>query len=218
MKKTLIITILSITALLATAQEKLDLALIEEVVKNEKSYFKDITQVFNSDDPYIRLDDVALVYYGQAFLPTFKPGADVNEKNLKKYHQESDYPKLYETAKKILEYNPTSLDALFYAWISAKTIGKSEDEYLSYVNKHQSIITMIKSYGDGKSAESAFKITNPEDQKYIMFSLNINGEVSHTLDTESLCNIIEVRPSKEFQSRRMYFDISLFLNNGSTKK
>lgn len=213
MKKLFTIAILIATASFVKAQLLLDKATIEDIVKNEKSYFNDIVQVFNSDDPFLDTDDIALVYYGHAFTPGYKPGKDENEKLLKKYYNEDNYPKMYETAKKILSYSPANLDALFYAWISAKTIGKSEDEYLSYVNKHQNIINMIKSYGDGKSSKTAFRIVNPEDQKYVMYSLNIDSELSSELDTETLCNILIVKPSQEFQARRMYFDVSLFLNN-----
>lgn len=212
MKKLFTIAILIATASFVKAQLLLDKATIEDIVKNEKSYFNDIVQVFNSDDPFLDTDDIALVYYGHAFTPGYKPGKDENEKLLKKYYNEDNYPKMYETAKKILSYSPANLDALFYAWISAKTIGKSEDEYLSYVNKHQNIINMIKSYGDGKSSKTAFRIVNPEDQKYVMYSLNIDSELSSELDTETLCNILIVKPSQEFQARRMYFDVSLFLN------
>ena len=134
---------------------------------------------------------------------------------MREYFNEDNYPKVYETAKSILKYNPANLDALFYAWISSKTIGKSEEEYLSYVNKHQEIISMIKTYGDGKSSDKPFRVVNPEDQKHVMLSLNIDNEISRELDTETLCNIIIVEPSRDFQARRMYFDISLYLNNVS---
>lgn len=215
MKKILTITALIFMATFAHAQLMLDYKTIEGIVKNEKSYFNDIVELFNNDDPYIDVDDIALVYYGQAFLPSYNPGKDANEKKMREYFNEDNYPKVYETAKNILKYNPANLDALFYAWISSKTIGKSEEEYLSYVNKHQEIISMIKTYGDGKSSDKPFRVVNPEDQKHVMLSLNIDNEISRELDTETLCNIIIVEPSRDFQARRMYFDISLYLNNVS---
>ena len=58
----------------AGAQKKLDLGIIEETVKNEQNYFKQIVEVFQTDDPYIRMDDIALVYYGHAYLPTYNTG------------------------------------------------------------------------------------------------------------------------------------------------
>ena len=215
MKKILTIAFLFCMATFAQAQLILDYSTIEEIVKNEKTYFNDIVELFNNDDPYIDVDDVALVYYGQAFLPTYNPGKDANAKKMRQYFNEDNYPKVYETAKNILQYNPVSLDALFYAWISSKTIGKSEDEYLSYVNKHQAIIEMIKTYGDGKSSSKPFRIIDPEDLKHVMLSLNVEDEISREFDTETLCNVIIVQPSREFQARRMYFDISLYLNNVS---
>ena len=66
MKKFLVSIVFSIVALVVAAQGTLDLKTIEETVKNEKQYFNDILQVYRNDDPMIRLDDIALVYYGQA--------------------------------------------------------------------------------------------------------------------------------------------------------
>lgn len=197
----------------ANAQMPLDMNLIEEIVKTERQYFNDITEVFRSDDPNIRVDDIALVYYGQAFLPGFSPVNNENEKLLNKYIEESNYPKIYETATEILKKNPASLNALYYAWISASTIGKSDDEYLTYVNKFQNILLMIKRYNDGKSAETAFRIVHPDDQLFIMQSLGIEDFSAPTLDTKTLCNIFKVTPSKKFQHRHMYFDLSIFLNS-----
>lgn len=215
MRKILTFSALLLITTFVKAQLMLDYKTIEDIVKNERSYFNDIVELYNNDDPYIDVDDIAVVYYGQAFLPSYNPGKDENEKKMKQYFNEDNYPKVYETATTILKYSPANLDALFYAWISSKTLGKGEDVYLSYVKKHQAIIEMIKTYGDGKSSNKPFRIINPEDQKHIMFSLNIEDEVSHVLDTETLCNIVVVQPTREFQARRMYFDISLYLNNVS---
>lgn len=201
----------------AGAQNKLDLGIIEETVKNEQNYFKQIVEVFQTDDPYIRMDDIALVYYGQAYLPTYNTGKDENVVAMNKYYQEDNYPKMYETANKILKYNPTNLDALFFAYLSAKTIGKEQEEYLSYINKYQNVVRMITEYGDGKSAETAFHIIHPSDQRHVLFALNIENEVSHELDPETLCNIVVVEPTKEFQARRVYFNLSIFLNHAAKK-
>ena len=215
MKRLFILLAIITTVTLASAQMRLDLSIIKDIVKNEQQYYKDIVEVFNSDDPYIRIDDIALVYYGYAFQPEYNPVSDENEKLMKKYIEEDNYPKLYETCKKILSYNPASLEALFYAWISASTLGKSEDEYLSYVNKYQNIVTMIKEYGNGKSTESAYHIVHPKDQQHVMLSLGIEDIGSRTLDMETLCNIFDVSPSKDFQHRHIYFNAGLYLNNVS---
>lgn len=217
MKRLFILFALTMSFSLANAQEQLDLKLIEETVKEEKQYFRDITKVFTTNDPYIRLTDIALVYYGHSFTPQYNPIKDENEKLLKKYIYEENYPMIYKTANSILEYNPASLEALFYAWISGKTIGKSEEEYLSYVNRHQNVVNMIKEYGNGKSAETAFRIVHPDDKHHIMQSLGISDVESETFDPNTLCYIIVVSPSKEFPHRHIYFNISLFMNSTNKK-
>ena len=205
---------LCIITITAGAQVFLDYATIEDIVKNERKYFDDIVNIYKNDDPMLRVDDIALVYYGQAFLPQYKPGADENEKALKRFHDEGNDIEAYNTAKKILEYNPVSLNALFNLLVTSNKLGKSKEEFNSYATKYQGIINMITQYGDGKTSSTAFKVITPDDQNYILFhELEIQNEISRDLDTETLCNIIYVEPSEKYRSRRVYFDLSLFLKH-----
>ncbi len=207
-------SVLCIMALIANAQVLLDFATIEEIVRNEPGYFKEIVEIYRNDDPMIRTDDVALVYYGQAFLPQYNPGNDDNEKALKRFHDEGNHAEAYNTAKRIMEYNPVSLNALFNLIIASKELGKSEAETNSYVTKYRSILEMITAYGKGNTSDSPFKVIAPDDQDYVLFhELDIEKEISRQLDTETLCNIIVVEPSRKFQFRRVYFDLSLFLKH-----
>ena len=214
MKKFITTLALFLVTFIANAQVFLDYATIEDIVKNEREYFDEIVEIYKNDDPMIRLDDIALVYYGQAFLPQYNPGEDQNEKALKIFHEAGKHAEAYNTAKKIMEYNPVSLNALFNLLIASKELGKSQEEFESYANKYQSILNMITEYGKGNSANSPFKVITPDDQSYVLFhELEIEKEISRELDTETLCNIIVVEPSKKFQFRRVYFDLSLFLKH-----
>lgn len=205
---------LCIITITAGAQVFLDYATIEDIVKNERKYFDDIVNIYKNDDPMLRVDDIALVYYGQAFLPQYNPGADENEKALKRFHDEGNDIEAYNTAKKILEYNPVSLNALFNLLVTSNKLGKSKEEFNSYATKYQGIINMITQYGDGKTSSTAFKVITPDDQNYVLFhELEIQNEISRDLDTETLCNIIYVEPSEKYRSRRVYFDLSLFLKH-----
>lgn len=200
----------------ASSQVILDNATIEEIVKNEKSYYNDILNLYLNDDPFLRVDDIALVYYGQAFMPQYNPGGDENEKALKKFFEEDNYAEAYKTAKKILEYNPVSLNALFNLIKTSKALNKSEEEYNSYVKKYLGIIDMIAQYGDGKSSKSAFRIITPDDQDYVLFGkLGVGKVITQEFDRETLCNMVIVEPTQEFQSRRVYFDLTLFLTHVS---
>lgn len=216
MKKIILTAILFITCATAYSQVVLDDATIEYIVKNERKYFDEITEVYNNDDPMLRIDDIALIYYGQAFLPQYKPGKDENEQTLKELHDAKKYVEAYNVAKTILAYNPVSLNALFSIYIASKELGKSEEESLSYLKKYQGIIDMICHYGDGKSSETALRIITPDDQDYIIYGkLQIEDVISQTLDTETLCNIVTVKPSEKFDGRYVYFDLSLFLGQAA---
>ena len=216
MKKFITTLVLCFGIFVANAQVFLDYATIEDIVKNEREYFDEIVDIYKNDDPMIRLDDIALVYYGQAFLPQYNPGNDENEKALKRFHDAGNHAEAYNTAKKIIEYNPVSLNALFNLLISSKELGKSKEEFDSYANKYQKILNMITEYGKGNTADSPFKVINPDDQNYVLFhELEIEKEISRELDTETLCDIIVVEPSTKYQYRRVYFDLSLFLKHTS---
>lgn len=214
MNKLIITLALCLVEFIANAQVFLDYATIEDIVKNEREYFNEIVEIYKNDDPMIRLDDIALVYYGQAFLPQYNPSNDQNEKALKRFHDAGNHTEAYNTAKKIMEYNPVSLNALFNLLISSKELGKSQEEFDSYANKYQKLLNMITEYGKGNTADSPFKVICPDDQNYVLFhELEIEKEISRELDTETLCNIVVVEPSNKFQFRRVYFDLSLFLKH-----
>ena len=203
----------------AQAQDKFDYKLVKEIVDNERSYFNDILKLYLADDKLLRIDDVALVYYGHSYLPEYKGGNDVNEKALKAYVAENNAAKIYETSKKILAYNPVNLNALFYAWLSSQKLAKPEAEVSSYVNKYLKILEMITTMGDGKSARSPFRVINPDDQDHVMYGmLDIESVLSRNLDTRTLCNIVTVTPSKKFPARTMYFDVSRYLSHTAKKK
>ena len=200
----------------AFGQLEINDTVIGYIVKHEREYFNEITDLYNSNDPMLHVDDIALVYYGQAFLPQYNPGKDENEKLLKKLHDEKKNVEVYNVAKKILDYNPVSLNALFSIYIASKELGKSDEECLTYLKKYQNIIDMICHYGDGKSSDSAFRIITPDDQDYIIYGkLQIEDVITQTLDTETLCNIVSVRPSEKFPQQRVYFDLSLFLQQAA---
>lgn len=144
MRRILCASVILLSVLLSVhAQSKLDLKLIKETVENESGYYNDILNIYLTDDPLIRLDDIALVYYGQVFTSNYKSSSDNNETELKNHIATGDNRKAYETAKKILEYNPVNLNALFYAWRSSDAIGCPQSEVSSYVNKYLSILNMI---------------------------------------------------------------------------
>ena len=220
MKKFFLIAVSMVLMLgTAQAQDKFDYKLVKEIVDNERSYFNDILKLYLADDKLLRIDDVALVYYGHSYLPEYKGGNDVNEKALKAYVAENNAAKIYETSKKILAYNPVNLNALFYAWLSSQKLAKPEAEVSSYVNKYLKILEMITTMGDGKSARSPFRVINPDDQDHVMYGmLDIENVTSRNLDTKTLCNIVSVTPSNKFPARTMYFDVSRYLSHTSKKK
>lgn len=219
MKKIVTLIAMLVTIMAANAQEQLDYKTIKEIVENEKEYYNDILGVYLSDDPLIRIDDYALVYYGHTFTPEYRGANDTLEDELKNYAAAGDIFKQYETAKKILEYNPVSLNALFYAWRAADELIKPEEETQSYVKKYLGILNMITTNGDGKSSRTPYRVITPDDQDHILYGvLDVNNIISRNLDTETLCNIVTIEPTEKFQSRKVFFDVSRYLSHTAKEK
>lgn len=219
MKKIVTLAAFMFALLFANAQSQLDYKTIKEIVDNEKEYYNDILNVYLSDDPYIRVDDYALIYYGQSFQPGYNGANDENEEKLKSYAAEGKLINQYETAKKILEYNPVSLNALFYAWRAADELIKPQEETNSYLKKYLGILDMITTIGDGKSSSTPFRVISPDDQDHILYGkLDVETIRSRSLDTETLCNIITIEPTEKFPSRRVYIDVSRYLSHTAKNK
>lgn len=219
MKKILTVLVFLAATAASFAQARLDIATIEDIVKNEKQYYNDILEIYRNDDPLLRVDDIALVYYGQVFSPAYKPVTDSNEKQLNKLYEENKYIEAHELAQKILEYNPVSLNALFKMIKTSQALARTQQEFETYVKKFYGILGMITQYGDGKSSKNAFTVITPEDQDYVIYGmLGIKKEISRDFDKSSLCNIILVEPSDVFPSRRIYFNLELFLKHAPQDK
>lgn len=219
MKKIVTLIAMFIAIMAANAQEQLDYKTIKEIVENEKEYYNDILGVYLSDDPFIRIDDYALVYYGHTFTPEYRGANDTLEDELKNYAAAGDIFKQYETAKKILEYNPVSLNALFYAWRAADELIKPDEETQSYVKKYLGILNMITTNGDGKSSRTPYRVITPDDQDHILYGvLDVNNIISRNLDTGTLCNIVTIEPTEKFQSRKVFFDVSRYLSHTAKEK
>lgn len=212
---TLIVAALSLAT--AVAQENISHSDIKDIIKNEKEYYRDIVlHNYLCDDPGIRLNDYAIVYYGQVYLPEYRGSNDSNIEQLKNYAATGDAIKRYETAKKILEYNPASLTALFNAWQASEQLIKPESETNSYLIKYLGILNMITTMGDGKSSKSAYRIIFPDDEEHIL-NLYTDKVISKSFDADTKCRIITVQPGERFNASRMYIDISSYLTH-TTKK
>ena len=84
MRRILCASVILLSVLLSVhAQSKLDLKLIKETVENESGYYNDILNIYLTDDPLIRLDDIALVYYGQVLHPTTRAAATITKPSLR---------------------------------------------------------------------------------------------------------------------------------------
>ena len=212
--KTLFVALTLFTAALtAKAQATLGIETIKDIVNNEQEYFNGILEIYKSDDPYIRTEDIALVYYGQTFRNGGKESTG-GGKRLKEHYDAGNFKELYSAATAMLEDNPASLTALFYAWIAAGETGRSEEERYSYVNRFNGIVQMITTYGNGSSI-SPFLVVHPDDRRYVISALEMGEEISERFDTETLCSIHIVKPSGKPGTTAVYFDLSLFLKQKS---
>ena len=74
MRKILTSIFLFFITMSANAQVVLDNNTIEDIVKNEQQYYNDILKLYLSDDPFLRVDDIALIKFHQAVIVVFNFG------------------------------------------------------------------------------------------------------------------------------------------------
>lgn len=184
---------------------------IKEAVDN-KDYYNDILRLYQQDDEMLRVDDYALLYYGQSFLPAYNGGSDVNEQTMKTFMNESNYEKAYKTGLKILTYNPVCINALFNVSQAARKLNKPQEEIASYEHKYWALLYLLSQSGTGKSITAPYKVISPIDQYYLIYGyFEIEDIYSHELDMEHFCNIFKVSPNANFAQELLYVDISRYL-------
>lgn len=211
MKKIIISILISFALINIHAQERLDInyqSIKESILKD--STYKNLLKRYEANDTTLTNKDYSIIYYGQLFQKSYSAGLDDNSRKINSFIKAKKYEKAFELCKKALQENPVSLEALYNLINCGSELNKPKEELDKYLIKYWKILNMIALTGDGKSAETGFKVICVNDEYQLMYNyFEVKGLKQQSLVNN--CDVIEFTSSKYFDGTKIYFDITQVL-------
>lgn len=224
MKKLIFSIILSITAIGAIlSQDFIEVNNVE--IKNNTTdslsylYYPILLERFTSFDTTLTQDDYKHLYYGYVYTDMYNPYGEheLTDSFFNLYYNQ-EYTKAIDVGEKILKDDPVNTTIIFKMLVCNHVLENIEMK-LNYVHQYYSLLSIIYNTGDGKSAETAFKVIKVSDEYEILKELGLksNGQAlvgfCDRLDIDQKSQKIEKGQKK---IKELYFDVSLpfaYLNN-----
>lgn len=116
--------------------------------------YDSLIERFETADETLTMQDIAHIYYGQAFLKEYSYFA-LND--MPKAFFNEDYKKCLKLCNKELKKMPASLSALFYGSICAKKLGDYET-LRNYGFRTQQLVQMLHNVGDASDLNHAIPV------------------------------------------------------------
>ncbi len=188
---------------------------IKKVV-TESSAFKidDLMRRYHAYDTTLNADDYFYLYYGYAttkeyngyksseLAPKLKKLLDQKEEDF----SEKDFKKVIELSEKILLEVPFDIDNLSYIVFAYNRLGR-KDEIQPIVKQYKGIIEAIQSTGDGKTEETAFWVTNVDNEYTLLRWLDFEFGGQQSL-TSSYCDRLKVKKNDQ-DVEALYFNVTI---------
>lgn len=121
-----------------------------------------LLEKFNKGEQ-LSLDDMAVVYYGQAFVPGKTPAASYPDVDAA--YSKKDYPATLTLVDEVLRTNPVALNQLFRGYVCAasSTEPRIKARAESFQNRINAICSVIYATGTGVTNDSPFIVLTKED-------------------------------------------------------
>ena len=202
MSKTVFLSLLSFITLGIFAQEnssidfhsKIKLAVTDTA---SQYFYPKLLEKVKTNPVDITEDDCFYLYYGEVFQTSFErmggglsflknpERADFDRATMK-----GDCTKAIQLGKIMLDRNPVDLTVLLHTSVCIDKQKKYiDDNYIS--QRFKNLLSAIFSTGDGKTKETAIKITSPEDDYVLKGVLGfLGGEEKHIFDDSGVYTIV----------------------------
>lgn len=107
--------------------------------------------------------EMAVVYYGQAYVPGHKPAA--NYPDVDAAYAKKDYPSTLTLVDAVLRENPVALNQLFRGYVAAASSPEPriKARAADFQKRIDAICTLIFSSGSGVTGEEPFIVLTTED-------------------------------------------------------
>lgn len=210
MKKTLLIALIlgAFSFTLPQRVSAIDYRQIEVDVTMHPARYKALLDRFVAADTTLTSDEMATVYYGNAFTPSYEPRDTFPE--IHAAYDRKDYETVARLIGPALELNPVSLDLSILALaVYERGIGETPGKKaLNMAIRSDLIAGAILESGHGTFAASPFYVTSDADRRRIL--TNVIG-IGKVIGTDRLGDVEAIKFNFPGNSRQhiLYFDNTL---------
>tara|TARA_R110000868_G_scaffold11322_15_gene55361 strand:+ start:211 stop:903 length:693 start_codon:yes stop_codon:yes gene_type:complete len=197
-----------------------DYKAIEKAVADEQGdfYYPNLNARFNDADSSLSLEELRHIYYGYIYESAYSPyshskyRSTIRELLGKDSLTQADYKTLNSYCDSSLADFPFDLDAMSYKIWALKNLSDSL-AYEQILWKHNSIVDVLISSGDGISPERAFYVINTSHEYYLLGVFGFKFGNQQSLIGE--CDLLDLAEN-EFEIDGLYFNVSACLNHLNT--
>lgn len=173
--------------------------------------YAEVQARFEALDDNFTYEDAVMLYYGFVFQPGYKGSGDAMSSPVMKLIQQGKFQKAWDEGVEYLKDNPVSLTTYEGILMAAIRLNKRA-EAESYMIRMLAILDLINSTGDGKSANSAFKVLAVSDEYVFMRQLLMINKVILQVYNDG-CDIITIDEAENYEGNTIYFDVSIPFQN-----
>lgn len=208
--KTLLFILALVPAFTLSARDNIfvDLDAIKKIVKENPEHYTALLNRFVAGDSTLNVGEVAIVYYGHAFTPEYKPGQP-NEKAHDAYKRK-DYPVAAYLSSEALLANPVSLDMTVINLIAANhsDLPRIRAKIPALQNRFDMLATTILSSGNGTTSDSPFVVIDSEDIERVLLNVIGAGNILGRAKVGDI-DAVKITFPGEMREHILYFDTRL---------
>jgi len=196
-----------------------DYAAIEEACSDEEGdfFYPSLIRRFINADTTLSLEELRHVYYGYTFTSQYSPYGDSDYKDSIQivlngdslsFTDTNNYHRLSAYCDSALQDFPFDISAMSYKLWALENISKSG--YYETLWRHNAIVEVLISSGDGVAPETAFYVIKTSHEYYLLnvFDFDFGGQQSLIGECDKL-KLAE----NEFDLEELYFNVSPCLNH-----
>ncbi len=205
--KTLVFILALIPALSLSARDNIyvDLDAIAKIVKENPEQYTALLNRFVAGDTTMNVGEVAIVYYGHAFTPEYKPG-QANDK-IHDAYKRKDYPVAAYLSSEALLDNPVSLDMTVVNLIAAdhSDLPRVRAKIPALQARFDMLATTILSSGNGTTCDSPFVVIDPDDIERVLRNVLGANEILGRAKVGDI-DAVKITFPGEMREHILYFD------------
>lgn len=206
---TALLTILTLPCAFAQVNDKIDIDYnkVEVNVLTNRQHYQDQLQRYIAADTTMRLDEIALVYYGYPSTLEYDPTIDYS--SIRDQFAKKEYKKVLEQVREALPADPVNLDLIVMGALSASKVNsKADAAYLANLqNRFNMLVTAIMASGSGVDVNSPFKIIRAADAMVLMRNVIGITDITNDAQADNIMAYVFRLPQSQ-RDNILYFDIT----------